>query len=304
MGKSGNKPSVSIPTYQDPTYKTFSDNTGSTNYNNGNFSYTPNAANQDFQTQLDATRSAILKHMGGTDQATNDSLNNWQKTYFDEANRLSQPQLENSLFDRGLGGSNFYAGSLNDLLTKNSNQAILNKYQLQNQDFNQNQTAFTNVNNAQNDLTKNASNLLGLNANYAANQDKNNSSVYESTLPYLSTRTNGTQGQGFGGLIGGVLGGVGGAVVGGPAGAITGAQIGSGVGGGIDASQGYGSVGSNIYQPTLSALSMANLPSSIYGNQNIAPQVNSWNNGTSSAFNSNVPTMSHNLNNLQFSYLR
>lgn len=303
MGKGSKAPSWSIPEYQDPTYKTFGSNTGGTTYKDGQFGYAPNAANQDFQTQLDATRSAILKSMGGTDQATNDSLNNWQKTYFDEANRLSAPALSNGLFNRGLGGSNYYMGSMNDLLTKNANSAILNKYQLQNQNFNQNQTAFTNVNSAENGLNSNAKDLLSLQANYANNQDARNLDLYKTTLPYKATYNAGSQGQGFGGLIGGTLGAVGGAVVGGPAGAVTGAQIGSGIGGGVDASQGYGSVGSQVYQPTLSALSMANLPSS-FNSSNIAPSVGSWNNGTSSAFNTNIPGNSHDLNNLQFSYLR
>lgn len=296
MGKAGKSPSWSIPEYQDPTYKTFANNGGSTSYADNKFSYTPNAANQDFQTQLDATRAAILKHMGGTDQAANDSLNNWQKTYFDEANRLTQPQLENSLFDRGLGGSNFYAGSLNDLLTKNSNQAILNKYQLQNQDFNQNQTAFTNVNNAEQGLTTDANNLLTMSANYANNQDARNMDLYKTTLPYKATFTQGQQGQGFGGLIGAGVGAIGGAFVGNP---IMGAQLGSQIGGGIDASQGNGSYGSQVYQPTLQALSFANLP----GSAGVTPgQVSSFGGGTAPTnFN---PATRANTPNLNFSYLR
>lgn len=304
MGKGSKAPSWSIPEYQDPTYKTFSNNTGSTNYSNGNFSYNPNAANQDFQSQLDATRSAILKSMGGTDQATNDSLNNWQQTYFDEANRLSAPALSNGLFDRGLGGSSYYTGSLNDLISKNANSAILNKYQLQNQNFNQNQTAFNSVNNAENGLTTDANNLLNLQSNYANNQDARNLDLYKTTLPYKATYNAGSQGQGFGGLIGGALGGVGGAFVGGPAGAVMGAQIGSGIGGGIDASQGYGSYGSQIYQPTLSALSMAGLPGA--NTSNVAGQTNAFNAGTPAPmnFNTRLTPNQNQLNNLTFSYLR
>jgi len=184
MGKGNRKPSWSIPEYQDPTYKTFSTGYGNTSYNNGNFSYNPSASGLDFQNQLQATRSALLKSMGGTDKATNDSLNQWQKTYFDEANRLSQPQLEQSLFSRGLGGSNFYANSLNDLITKNTAQSILNKYQLQNQDFNQNQTAFNNVNSSLNNEYTRGDNLLKLNADYANNQDNRNLDLYKTTLPY------------------------------------------------------------------------------------------------------------------------
>ncbi len=304
MSKKGKAPSWSIPEYKDPTYKTFNTGQGSTSYDNNQFSYNPNQSDQDFQTQLNATRAAILKHMGGSDQATNDSLNNWQQTYFDEANRLSAPALSNGLFDRGLGGSSYYMGSLNDLLAKNANSAILNKYQLQNQDFNQNQTAFTNVNNADALLQKKAMDLLTMNANYANNQDARNLDLYKTTLPYKAQYDAGKQGQGFGGIIGGVLGGAGGFMVGGPAGAVTGAQLGSSIGGGVDASQGYDSYGSQIYQPTLNALSMANLPGAGGATPNISPSVSAWNSGSPSAFSSNVPTMSHDLNNLSFSYLR
>lgn len=262
MGKKGKEPSWSLPVYEDPKYKTFNTGQGSTSYENGQFSYNPNEAGNSFQTELDATRSAILKHMGGSDQATNDSLNNWQQTYFDEANRLSAPALSNGLFERGLGGSQYYAGTLNDLISKNANSAILNKYQLQNQDFNQNQTAFTNVNNAQQQLQGNAKTLLDLQAQYATNQDAQNYDMYKTTLPYKAKYDAGEKGQGYGGIIGGVIGGVGGAFVGGPMGAVTGAQLGSSIGGGVDATQGYDSYGSQVYQPTLNALSMANLPSS------------------------------------------
>lgn len=301
MGKGSKPPSWTIPEYTDPTYKTFSTPSGSTSYENNQFSYNPNQAGQDFQTQLDATRAAILKSMGGTDQATNDSLNQWQQTYMDEANRLSVPALSNNLFERGLGGSNYYAGSLNDLLSKNTNQAILNKYQLQNQDFNQNQTAFNNVNTAQNDINAQANNLLNLNANYANNQNQLNYDLYKTTLPYKAQFNAGKQGQGFGGIAGGIIGGIGGAFAGGPLGAVEGAKLGSSLGGGIDASQGYGSYGSQVYQPTLSALSMANLPSS-WGTSNLAPQVSSFNNGNYSPFSSNVSLpMSRDYS--QFNYL-
>lgn len=305
MGKGSKKPSWSIPEYQDPAYKTFSTNYGSTAYNKdtNQFSYT--GSDPDFENQLKATRMAILKSMGGTDQATQDSLNNWQQVYFDEANRLTAPALSNGLFDRGLGGSQYYMGSLNDLLAKNANNAVLNKYQLQNQDFNQNQTAFQNVSNAENNLAANANTLLGLQAQYANNQDTRNLDLYKTTLPYKATYNAGKQGQGFGGIAGGVIGGIGGALVGGPAGAVMGAKLGSSIGGGVDASQGYGSYGSQIYQPTLSALSKADLPSSFRGASGVNPaSVSGWNNGTFSAFSSNVPTMSYDLNNLQFSYLR
>lgn len=305
MGKGSKAPSWTIPEYSDPTYKNFSSNTGSTSYDNGSFNYKPNQDNQDFQTQLDATRSAILKSMGGTDQATNDSLNNWQQTYFDEANRLSAPALSNGLFDRGLGGSSYYAGSLNDLLSKNANSAVLNKYQLQNQDFNQNQTAFTNVNSEENNLNTNANNLLTLQANYANNQDARNLQLYQTTLPYKAQYNAGQQGQGFGGIAGGVIGGIGGAIVGGPAGAVMGAQLGSSIGGGVDASQGYGSYGSQIYQPTLSALSMAGLPGAGSAG-NLAGQTSAFNLGTPAPmnFNTGLTPNSSNLNNLSFSYLR
>lgn len=305
MSKGQRAPSFTIPQYSDPTYKTFANNGGSTGYNNGQFSYTPNAANQDFQTQLDATRSAILKHMGGTDQATQDSLNNWQKTYYDEANRLSQPQLEQSLFARGLGGSNFYAGSLNDLLSKNATQSILGKYQLQNQDFNQNQTAFNNVNSAEQGLTTDANNLLNTQAKYAQGQDAQNFDLYKATLPYKATYDAGQKGEGFGGLIGAGLGGVGGFFVGGPEGALQGAQYGSEIGGGVDASQGYGSYGSQAYTPTLDALSKIGLPSS-FGSSINPSTLSAFGGSTAipnyahgSAYNNSLAGL-----NSQFNYLR
>lgn len=192
MGKGQkNAPKWTLPEYQDPTYKTFNTGYGSTSYDGNQFRYNPSASNLSFKNDLEATRSAILKRMGGTDKATTDSLNEWQKTYFDEANRLSQPQLEQSLFARGMGGSNFYTGSLNDLISKNATQSILNKYQLQNQDFNQNQTAFGSVNNALDSEYGRADKLIGLQADYANNQDSRNMDLYKTTLPYLATFNDG-----------------------------------------------------------------------------------------------------------------
>ncbi len=264
MSKKGKAPSWTIPEYKDPTYKTFSTNYGSTSYNDGNFSYNPTGNNLTFQNDLEATRAALLKHMGGTDKASQASLDQWQKTYFDEAQRLSQPQLEGSLFSRGLGGSNMYTGSLNDLIIKNANQAILNKYQLQNQDFNQNQTAFTNVNNELSNLYGQGDKLIGLQAGYAGAQDKNAQDLYGLTLPYKATYNKGKQPQGWGQLAGTVLGGVAGSFIPG-AGTLIGSQAGSAVGGGVDAMQGYGSYGSEIMNPLLSSGVLNNIN---FGNGN------------------------------------
>ena len=258
MTGSNKKASYDVPKYQEMTPQNIGNSYGSANFNNGAWNYTPGAEDSQFQNDIAATRSAILKSINGSSQDQQAALNNWQDTYFKEAQRLSQPQLEQSLFDRGLGGSQFYAGSLNDLIAKNTTNAILNKYQLAQMQDQQNLANLAGVGNYDQMLRGSGNDLLTMALNNQQNRESLNNNRYINTLPYTVSYNPAEQKNGFGKLIGTVGGGIAGAFVGNP---MLGAQLGGAIGGGIDSSSGANSFGGGLIDTGLAGLGGLNFGS-------------------------------------------
>ena len=156
--------------------QTFSNPYGTGSYSNNNFGFNMNAGTQDYYNQLDAMRKAIYSGLGYTSAARENSLNQWQDTFTKEALRTSQPQLEQSLFDRGLGGSKYYSDSLTDLLSKVGTQGVLNREQLSNQDQQMNLSYLASINPEIQNILNQGNSLTGA----AASQ-------WNSMLPYTAT---------------------------------------------------------------------------------------------------------------------
>lgn len=243
MSKSGGG-KVNIPQYNEPTPYGFSTPDASVGFSNGNFNLSYSPQMQQSMDDMSAMRNAIMKSLGTTSADREASLNNWQDTFQKELLRSSQPQLEQSLFDRGLGGSNYYSGALTDLISKAGSQAVLNREQLAQQDEQSKINRLGAVAGLQNQDQQNNMGLLGL-----ANQsfDARNSLAsqrYGQTLPYLASYS---QNPGYLGLGGTALGGLAGFAMGGFPGAAAGAGIGGAVGGGVDTGMGNSSYGNQFY---------------------------------------------------------
>lgn len=140
----------------------------------------------------------------------------YAKTLLDENLRLSQPRLENSLIQRGLGGSSVYQGALTDLISKATTDSILNS---QNQKLN---TLAGLQSSYLGPYEQMGQNLLQLAAQSGMTQDQLAQALYQMQLPYTA-QVNYPKNNGFGGAI---QGGITGFMTGGPVGAVVGAGTG------------------------------------------------------------------------------
>jgi hypothetical protein len=104
----------------------------------------------------------------------------YAQTFQQESLRLSQPQLENSLIQRGLGGSSVYQGALTDLINKASTDAILNSSQLRNQNLASLQSSYFAP------YQQLGQNLLQLAGGANTSQDQLAQSLYQALLPYTA----------------------------------------------------------------------------------------------------------------------
>lgn len=147
----------------------------------------------------------------------------YAKTMLDESLRLSQPRLENSLIQRGLGGSSVYQGALTDLISKATTDSILNSQQQKLQTLAGLQSSYLGPYQAL------GQNLLQLAASTGMSQEQLAAQLYQSMLPYTA-QVNYPKQSGLMGLIqGGIQGGMSGAA-GGPWGMLAGAAAGGGMG--------------------------------------------------------------------------
>lgn len=182
-----NSGSWDIPTYTAPTPSSFSNPYGTSQFKDNTYSTNLSSGTQDYYNQLDAMRKSIYSGLGYTSQAREASLNQWQDTFTKEALRTSQPQLEQSLFARGLGGSKYYSDSLTDLLSKVNTQGVLNREQLSTNDQNMQLQYLNSINpEIQNILSQ----VNGLNTNTANQGNIQNQQAwnqYSSMLPYTAT---------------------------------------------------------------------------------------------------------------------
>jgi hypothetical protein len=202
---SGNKGSWDLPTYSKSGVLNFSNPYGTSYFsqgtggaNSGTFGVNLTPSTQEYSDQLSAMRNSILSGLGYTAPSREASLNQWQDTFSKEALRTAQPQLEQSLFARGLGGSKYYSDSLTDLLSKVNTQAVLNRENLANTDEQLKLSQLSSVNSGMSDLINQINSLSGSAYGATSNQ-------WNTLLPYLAeyNQEPGTYdllGQGIGGL--------------------------------------------------------------------------------------------------------
>lgn len=146
----------------------------------GTYGFNFTSEGKDYFNKLSSIRDAIMSELGYTSPSREASLNRWQKTFSDEALRTSMPQLEQTLFSRGLGGSEFYKGAVTDLLNKIAVQSVLNREDLANRDEILKLNQLNTINpevwkmlNMGGDLAKSGANLT--------------EEQYERMLPYMAT---------------------------------------------------------------------------------------------------------------------
>lgn len=213
MSLSQKKPTISIPEYRPPAQPNFSAY-GQTAKGLGNGGYgiveDPSVL-ADYQA-ASKVRSDLINSLGLSGQANDPYAQAFQQ----ESLRLSQPQLENSLIQRGLGGSTVYQGALTDLINKASTDAVLNSSQLRNNTLANLQSSYFGPYQAL------GQNLLQLASGANTNQEQLAQQMYQALLPYTA-QVNYPKQSGLGGLI---SGGIQGFMSGGPIGAIAGAGTG------------------------------------------------------------------------------
>ena len=132
MSFSGTKPSVDIPQYQAPGFNM--PGFGGSSFQDGAFQFNEDPTQQQDREQVEAMRRSVLTGLGITSPQREASRKRFEETFFKESQRLTQPKLEQSLFERGLGGSKFYQDSVTDLLSKIGTQSVLQGENLQRQD--------------------------------------------------------------------------------------------------------------------------------------------------------------------------
>ena len=110
--------------------------------------------------------------------------------------RIAQPQLENSLIQRGLGGSSVYQGALTDLFSKASMDAILNSQNSKLNTLAGLQSSYLGP------YEQLGQNLLQLAASTGISQEQLAQAMYQATLPYKTTVDYPKQS----GLLGGIQG--------------------------------------------------------------------------------------------------
>jgi len=223
---SGKKTSINVPTFEKPPVPSFSiPGYGTASYANNTYGFSPDAGQEDYMNQLKALRGSILSGLALTSPERVASLNEWQDTFQKEALRSTMPQLEQTLFARGLGGSEFYKGAVNDLLSKVATQSVLSREDLARQDQLLKLEQLASISGLNQQEFANIAGLLGLSQG-AGYQDANLAqNRYLATLPYTTTVTNSNNG-----LAGALQGALQGAQYGSAAGP-WGALLGAGAGG-------------------------------------------------------------------------
>lgn len=220
------------------------------------FNFTPEG--QDYYNQLTTMRNSILSGLGYTAPSREASLNEWQDTFTKEALRTSMPQLEQTLFARGMGGSKLYQDSVTDLLNKVATQSVLNREQLASNDEYLKLAQLASINPEVWNMIDQGNQLTSATAGLTEQQ-------YANMLPYMA---NYNQKSGTWDLLGGGLGALAGLALGGPTGAAAGYSIGSGVGN-IFNTGGQSGLGSNLsnlaQQYALSQMFKKKLPISVQG---------------------------------------
>lgn len=233
--------SVEIPSFQRPLPPTYNmPGLGRTSFSFGQgggadiYGFNEDPQAQAERLQIEGLKKSILVGLGVTAPEREVSLNQWQDIFTKEAMRTSMPQLEQTLFQRGLGGSRFYQDSVNDLLSKIATQSVLGREGLRQADEATKLQQLSGVSGLGQQGYQNIYNLLGLSTQTGLSEEQAAQQRYLATLPFLS-KVNAPQASPWGTI--GTLAGAGlGFALGGPVGAGIGSSLGGGVGGMIGGS--------------------------------------------------------------------
>lgn len=212
MSLSSKKPTVEIPSYQAPRPPSFSAYGQTGSFKDGKYSVTEDPTQLADRQAAERVRRDLIGSLG----LSGSESDPYAQRLLQENLRIAQPHLENSLIQRGLGGSSVYQGALTDLITKATTDAVLNS---QNQKLNTLGTLQSSYFAPYEQLGQN---LLQLSAQTGLSQQQLAQQLYQMQLPYKA-QVNNPGNSGLGGLI---QGGIGGFMAGGPIGALAGAGVG------------------------------------------------------------------------------
>ena len=219
MSLSSKKPTITVPQYSPPPKPSYSA-----------FGLTASPQGTGYGLAEDPTvladrqaAESIRRELIGSLGLSGSESDPYAQKTLQESLRLAQPQLENSLIQRGLGGSSVYQGAITDLLSKATMEAILNS---QNQKLNTLGTLQSSYFGPQQQLGQA---LLQLAGQTGLSQEQLAMELYKATLPYKTTVDYPKQ-SGLAGLIsGGIQGAQSGAAFG-PWGALAGGVAGGATG--------------------------------------------------------------------------
>lgn len=195
MSKSSKSPSISIPEFKKPTPPSFDLYGQKAEFGNNTYSISENPQQLLDRQAAEQVRRDLISSLGLQGNPASDPF---AKLYMQESLRIAQPQLENALIQRGLGGSTVYQNAITDLINKASTDAQLNA----------NQRTLANLagvgGNYLEPLYARGMQLLGASANTGLQEEQLAQQRYLATLPYMST-VNTPGNSGIGGAISGGL---------------------------------------------------------------------------------------------------
>ena len=220
MSLSQKKPSISVPQYNQPSPTSFSGFGLSAGRHGNSYGLTEDPTQLADRQAAEQVRRQLIGSLGLSGQESDP----YAQRFMQESLRLSQPHLENSLIQRGLGGSSVYQGALTDLISKATTDAILNSQNQKLQTLAGLQSSYLGPN------QQFGQNLLQMAQGYDTNQNQLAQQQYQALLPYLAQvnqpRNNGLAGALQGGLLGFGTGGPIGALIGAGSGYVGSAQSG------------------------------------------------------------------------------
>lgn len=199
MAKNSQQPQVNIPEFQKPTPTSFNTPWGSASYSNNAWNYNMSPEEQQTSSTAQRIRQDLLNSLGISKSGSADDP--YTKGLMSEGLRMAQPQLENALIGRGLGGSPVYKDALTDLISKVSMQALLGGQ-------NQRLSELSYLQNLIQPQMNYGQNLMNMGTNQY-NQDVSSAqNLYNTTLPFKATYNGGqsTDYSGLGSLLGTGLG--------------------------------------------------------------------------------------------------
>lgn len=216
MSFKAKQPTVTVPEFQRPTPPSFSAFGLNAGPENGGFSLTEDPLQIADRQAAEQVRRDLINSLGlaGTGQDP------YAQLLSDEALRYAQPKLENSLIQRGLGGSSVYGDAISNLISRAGIEGVLGSNQARLQNLQGLQSSYFGP------YMNLGQNLLNLSASTGLKQEQLAQQLYQNLLPYI-TQVNYPGSNGLEGLV---SGGIQGFATGGLPGAIAGAGTGYTVG--------------------------------------------------------------------------